>query len=517
MKMRKLLSVICLALLTIPLSNCQRGDRDVGENNDGKPVLFSISPQSKVSHLPTFTLHTYGTNFTPESKIVFSDIEKPTAFINSTELTCLIDPDDTLLNTSMVRETLSFSGIKGEGQTVQVLVRSPAAVGGDSNTLDFFIYSNHRFNEVVTISDLEGNLGYPSIAVDEEGDIHVAWNDKVPGGDRGRYSIYDIYFSRSSDNGDHWTQALNISNNEQVSLVPAIAVGNFGNICAAWISGYYLGHDLFFRDSNDNGAGWGQVIKISNMPGDSLAPVIAIDSSGHLYVAWANYDYNLFHYDIYFSYSTDNGATWSQEVNISNNPVNSTNPTAAVDNTGNIYVAWMDDHAENWKEDIYFSRSIDNGINWTPALNLSNTPERSRMPAAAVDSAGNIDVVWMEDPSDNYEEEIYFTRSTDNGTNWTPMLNLSDNPGESRFPAIAVDSVGNINVVWEDSTPGNPEIYFTRSIDNGATWSPAVNISATPGNSKSPAFTIDSAGNFYITWVEETSTGFELCFKTTTR
>lgn len=515
MKMRKLISTIGLVLLVIPLSNCQRGNG--GENNDGKPVLSSISPQSKVSHLPTFTLHAHGANFISGSKIVFNDIENPTTFISAAELTCRIDPDDTMLDTSMVRETMVFSGIKSAGQTVQVLVRSPAAAGGDSNALDFFIYPNHTFNEAVTITDLEGNLGYPAIAVGKVGDIHVAWNDKVPGGDRGRYSIYDIYFSSSLDNGAHWTQAVNISNNEEVSLVPAIAVAAFGSICAAWINGNYLNHDLYFSHSTDNGVSWGPVVNISSMPGDALNPVISIDRSGSLYAVWANQNNNLIYYDIYFSYSTDNGTTWNQAVNISNNPFNSTSPAAALDNTGNIYVTWMDESTNNREEEIYLSRSTDNGINWAPAINLSNTPERSRLPAISVDSAGNIYVVWMEDPYDNYEEEIYFSRSTDNGTNWTPAVNLSNNPGESRLPTIAVDSTGNIYVAWEDSSPGNPETYFTRSIDNGTTWSPVVNISDTPGNSKKTAFTIDSAGHLYVAWVEGTLPGFEICYKTTIR
>src|SRR5438552_683341 len=86
----------------------------------------------------------------------------------------------------------------------------------------------------------------------------------------------------------------------------------------------------------------------------------------------------------------------------------------------------------------------------------------------AVDSKGNINVVW--DESGIFD--IFFSRSTDGGVTFSPRKNISNNAGSSVFPQIAADSNGNINVVWEDSTPGNFCILFTRSSDGGITFSP---------------------------------------------
>ncbi|MFQ5969044.1 MAG: hypothetical protein ACE5J2_00915, partial [Nitrososphaerales archaeon] len=48
------------------------------------------------------------------------------------------------------------------------------------------------------------------------------------------------------------------------------------------------------------------------------------------------------------------------------------------------------------------------------------------------------------------------------------VVNLSNNPGGSFEPSIAV-SGNNIYLIWRDDTPGNDEIFFSTSNDNGAT------------------------------------------------
>jgi hypothetical protein len=60
--------------------------------------LNSISPNAKVSHLPTFTLTAIGSNFNPGSIIVFNGIQKQTSYTSSTELTCQVETDEITLS-----------------------------------------------------------------------------------------------------------------------------------------------------------------------------------------------------------------------------------------------------------------------------------------------------------------------------------------------------------------------------------------------------------------------------------
>jgi len=97
---------------------------------------------------------------------------------------------------------------------------------------------------------------------------------------------------------------------------------------------------------------------------------------------------------------------------------------------------------------------------WTPAKRMTWNSGASVWPEIAVDSSGNVHVVWQDDTPTPGKGEIYCRKSTDGGSTWTPSQRITWNSGTSYRPAIAVDSTGNVHVVWEDDTPtpGIPEV-----------------------------------------------------------
>src|SRR6266850_1910065 len=94
----------------------------------------------------------------------------------------------------------------------------------------------------------------------------------------------------------------------------------------------------------------------------------------------------------------------------------------------------------------------------------------------AVDASGNINVAW-EDHAGN--RDTFFTRSTDSGTSFPTIVNLSDDSGLSIAAQMAADKNGNLNVVWQDDTPGLTsrvsQIFFSRlPAEAGANQPPTI-------------------------------------------
>jgi hypothetical protein len=180
---------------------------------------------------------------------------------------------------------------------------------------------------------------------------------------------------------------------------------------------------------------------------------------------------------------------FSNTTNLSNNVGHSELPQLA-SYGDNVYVVWIDD--TSGKRSIYFKRSTDGGCTFESTINLGNQKGGSIDPKIAV-SGNNVYVVWEHTPRNN--GAIYFARSTDNGATFSPSENLANNSGFNGFPQIAV-SGSNVFVVWHDATHG---ILFARSTDNGATFSPSENLGSNSGSNGFPQIAV-SGSNVFIVW-----------------
>jgi len=324
------------------------------------------------------------------------------------------------------------------------------------------------------------------IAVDTRGNINVVWNDFTTG------NSY-ILFSHSTDGGATFTVPKNVSNNAGSSVFPQIAVDSGGNINLAWEDSTPGGFDIFFSRSSDGGVTFSAPKNLSNIGG--VGAQIAVDSSGSIDIVWVGSG-------ILFSRSADGGATFSPPKNVSNTgsfpgidaPTNHGN--IALDTNGNINVVW-DNTPGNF--DVFFSRSTNGGLTFATPKNLSNNAGTSIFSQIAVDSSGNINVVWIDTTPGN--AEVFFSRSTDGGVTFTTPKNVSNDAGFSGDPVqIVVDSSDNINLVWPDNTPGNFEIFFSRSTDGGLTFSTPKDISNNAGSSESSQIAVDSTGKINVVW-----------------
>jgi hypothetical protein len=112
------------------------------------------------------------------------------------------------------------------------------------------------------------------------------------------------------------------------------------------------GTDVSLFRSTDRGQTF-ETFKIATAGGDpnSLFPVLAIDTSGNLYAAWAEKG----SYNVYYSYSTDHGETWSKPK-IVNRAGASSNlmPWIAAGDKGRIAIGFYCSSVEGGAEDASF-------------------------------------------------------------------------------------------------------------------------------------------------------------------
>jgi len=282
----------------------------------------------------------------------------------------------------------------------------------------------------------------------------------------------------------------------QVKAAGNAVVTSGANRYLAWID-YTPGNaDVMFRRSTDYGVTWKPVVNVSLNPGHSIN-VVVVATGTNVYLAWDQYSLAYDRADVFFRASTDSGATWGSKINLSSSGKNVRVYPQLVATGSNVFAAWSESNDE-----ILVRRSVNNGASWEPAVNLSNNSGPSTLPQLAI-SGSNVYVVWQDYTLAASNFDIMLRRSTNDGTSWKPAVNLSANFGDSFLPRIA--AIGSrVYVVWSDLTPGNYDVLFRRSIDNGATWKPFFNLSGFPGDSLNPQVSA-TGSNVYVTWEQDNS------------
>jgi len=202
-------------------------------------------------------------------------------------------------------------------------------------------------------------------------------------------------------------------------------------------------------------------------------------------------------------------ADWTPAKRLTWNSDWSGSPAIATDSSGHLHVVWSDGTPGN--DELYYKRSTDGGTNWGAARRLTWTSGYSILPDIAIDSGDSIHVVWRDNTTG--DNEIYYKRSSDGGTIWSVVKSLTSTSGLSTAPAITIDTSDTIEVVWSDDPPGNHEIYYQRSTDGGTAWSAARRLTWTSKDSSEPVIAVDPKNNIHVAWYDYTPGAPEIYYK----
>lgn len=164
------------------------------------------------------------------------------------------------------------------------------------------------------------------------------------------------------------------------------------------------------------------------------------------------------------------------------NLVDDMEPSIVVTDDGIIYVTWCGD--DNHK--VYFSKSVDGGVTFSLPATVNDVVSSFYNADIAIDSVGNIYIVWHDYRrwNSHYSTDVYLSKSTDGGLTWGANVKVSDDdsgsyPWKSQ-PYIAIDqNNGNIYVSflnYNNYYSYGQGVAFARSTDGGATFEPSIEI-----------------------------------------
>jgi hypothetical protein len=279
------------------------------------------------------------------------------------------------------------------------------------------------------------NEGYFSqVLQDKQGRLHLFLTDNVVSAEC--KNCFHLYYYQSNDDGASWSPQKDISVFSTGAAKPSVVIDANENIHVAWEMG--RGGDLgqlsrptkiAYTASYDNGQNW--TTPITFVPGDARTearnPALAIDGKGNLLLTWMGLTDDYFYYQV----SADEGRAWSAPQRISGAYntlaiLNSVLDSQAMDtdSAGNVHLVAVGRTAleQRTLNVLHFQW---NGAIWSQpdviaTIDTPTTSDAPQWPRIAVGSGNQLHVVWylrreaLKDTEDPPPYHIYYSHATAN-------------------------------------------------------------------------------------------------------
>jgi hypothetical protein len=235
--------------------------------------------------------------------------------------------------------------------------------------------------------------------------------------------------------------------------------------------------NVFPLNCTSQPVGWSNDVGLTYNTNNSVIPDIAVWDK-YVHVFWCEQIPGPgSEYDLLYKRSSNDGKTWDSTIKLIDTPYHAILPSAAI-NQNTIHIVWRDDR-ESWLSAIYYMRSEDNGTTWTPEINIT-TPNGGTDKADIAIWGNKIYVVYM----DGFQ--LYFIKSEDNGNTWGTPENITATNRDSNHPRITING-SNIHIVWMDHYDKNGnmqfgDIFYMNSTDSGSTWNEEQNLTPLGNN-----------------------------------
>jgi hypothetical protein len=461
----------------------------VNEKSTLKTILY-LSKRSQLKFI-LFTISIIGSLFYYNESLAVNEIANKSSLNNSSSFLQISSVNNTKTHNN---SELVFSNVTNISNNQKDSVYAQIAANDDNvymiwqesvtekpiekNYDIFFIKSEDNgttFSKPINLSNNTGFSEHPQIAVTQNG-IFVIWGDNTNSNNT------EIIFTKSEDNGTTFSKPINLSNSLQNSNNKEISAFN-ENVYVVWQDidqNNNQNSSIIFKRSIDSGNTFNDVaIELTNNTNNAYPKVNSYKE--YVYVTWNSEDNNNSGSEndnddensgLFFVKSSDKGNNFENRIRITD--YNFGESQIAV-NQSEVFIAWGGLHATNIK-DIYFVQSDDSGTTFTDPyvipekITTVQSKNNANFTEKIINHPTNVEIahdnpsyiVWQDKISQE-NQDIFIATNIKNDFQSANIVNLSNNTGISECPQIAV-SKNYVYVVWEDITPGNHEIFYTRGL-----------------------------------------------------
>jgi len=367
----------------------------------------------------------------------------------------------------------------------------------------------------IMVNDVTANISASASSLAVEGDnVYVVWSDD-------RSGVSNIYFSRSTDEGETFSTDVLLSgeNSDNANVWPSIVADESGGVYVVWTGadgpslGTGVGVNVWFAKSADYGVSFDTPIQVTTNDGSVFPSIGVYNNYVHVFYAsvvpgkgkgmpLANY---------LLSTSSDGGDNFQSPIQVNNqipveNVSGNNNTSIDIDPlTGYIYMVWIDGRRVDGNDDIYFAKSTDNGSsidNNVRVNGLATVWADYNKPNPTV-SVGYNDTVYVAYPVYNGDTRIILAKSNDGGDSFTTeeLLAHNDNYCSQNgydIMALADGTIGAVMITDFHGEGGN--VWFVQPNSQ-----PLI-LNDVGADFKEPSLFLTDDGHAHAVWIDDRNT-----------
>jgi hypothetical protein len=356
--------------------------------------------------------------------------------------------------------------------------------------------------EITRLPDPYSYAVAPSLALDGAGRPHAAWWEWHAGG------AYSVKYAGSADGGGTFGAPVELyASGYGAHVNPRVAAAG-SDLSLIWSSaGKGNPGDVQLRHRAATATDWDAAVSVSSSFGDHAS--VAADASGRVVVGWLGFA--LSPTGLYIRRSVDGGVTWADRQlvapGVTGPPTynDDAGPQVALGPGGKIYLAYVQpDDAGQLR--LWFIRSLDAGATFSTPDALSDGTAAAGNATLTVGASGAIHVAWEEGVvSSSAAASIVYRRSLDGGATFSPAQSLSaDVPSVGvRGPRITEPSPGLVIAAFRnDPTATASDIVVRTSRDGGASFGGPETASDGPAHRTTFPALAGAADHVFVAWVD---------------
>jgi hypothetical protein len=263
--------------------------------------------------------------------------------------------------------------------------------------------------------------GSLDLAIGPDGTLYAAWTEYEGA----------LWLARSTDGGASFSAPLHLAGDDaRPTRAPSLAVDGEGNVHLAWIGGEAPAADIHLTHSLDGGQTFAEPRVAIASGGHTDAPKIAVDGEGRLHLTYGKSPGGLFdRYHVRYTRSHDGGQTFEAPSDISGPHAeqfaSAAFPSLGVDDAGRVHIVWELFPRDFRPHGLGMASSSDGGETFAapsivpgsddPALGRGGGRQGLLMSKLAVNRAGSLALVHSTF-AENEASHIWLVRGQASGT-----------------------------------------------------------------------------------------------------